>query len=334
MSLDSVFAFPYHNSERNAAVNKEAAAAKKCVPILLLLMCMMMCCSAIGEAALSKKQQPKEKAILSALSSTEYKNWKIYTPADTEIEGKNILSTELYKKGRYFPVVAVKDTSTVLVLLERNGKKWEVAYANPAAIRRDGFLLKSFRIASADFVVDEPSVTVAFTFQSTTNQDTYGLNLNLDNGKTACAFQSFHITQQNYPVKPFSGSIAVYMEADGYTFSYYDDNLMRRVAYKIAADGISTDIQSFDLSVMPLYPQQAMRKAALNQLLSQPIQTMNMYRNPDAADILYTISGEEEIYYAPADSGDSNSVVYLIQYKETLGYIIAEDDIARDAIMN
>ena len=307
---------------------------KKCVSILLLLICMMLCCSTIGEAALPKKQQTKEKAILSALSSTEYKNWKIYIPGDTEIEGKNVLSTELYKKGRYFPIVAVKDASTVLIVLERNGKKWEVAYVNPAAIQREGFLLKSFRIGSSGFVVDEPSVTIALIFESKTNQDIYGLNLNLDNGETACAFQSFHITQQSYPVKPFSGSVSVYMKADGYTFSYYDDNLMQRVAYKIAVDGISTDIQSFDLSAMPLYPQQVRKKAVLNQLFGQPIQAINMYRDRGAADILYTIPGEDEVYYAPVDSEDSNSVVYLIQYKETLGYIIGEDDITQSAIMN
>ena len=144
---------------------------KQCV--LLFVLCLLLSCAYASAETESRLTPLSSKSMTSLLNKNGYNGWKLFQPAPRE-EDISTSSKSFLKSIDLYPIVAVKNTETHLIVLEKKKNDWQVMLVSNKALSRDGFRLCGF---SMD---ENVSDTLDFYFDFTDTEDRiYTLNLEL-----------------------------------------------------------------------------------------------------------------------------------------------------------
>ena len=141
--------------------------------ILLFILCLLLSCAYASAETESRLTPLSNKSMTSLLNKNGYNGWKLYQPDHRE-EDISTSSKSFLKNIDIYPVVAVKDAETHLIVLEKKKNDWQIMLSGSKALSRDGFSLCSF---SMDVSIGD---TLYFYFDFADAEDrTYTLNLEL-----------------------------------------------------------------------------------------------------------------------------------------------------------
>ena len=141
--------------------------------ILLFILCLLLSCTYASAETESRLTPLSNKSMTSLLNKNGYNGWKLYQPDHRE-EDISTSSKSFLKNIDIYPVVAVKDAETHLIVLEKKKNDWQIMLSGSKALSRDGFSLCSF---SMDVSIGD---TLYFYFDFADAEDrTYTLNLEL-----------------------------------------------------------------------------------------------------------------------------------------------------------
>ena len=144
--------------------------------VLLFAFCLLVSCAHASVETESRLTPLSNKTMIKMLNSSGYKGWTLYQPGPRETDVDTSSKSFLRQVGLY-PVVAMKDGETRLIILRKKGGDWKIDLASEHAISRDGFRMYDF---SMDENISSESETVYIYFDYADAEDRrYSLRLDL-----------------------------------------------------------------------------------------------------------------------------------------------------------
>ena len=274
-----------------------------------------------AECNLPAKQKLTNKALLNAISKTEYAKWALYGPKDSEIVGKNVYATDFFKNTTVFPIVAVHDDQVVLLIMQRINNSWSLLSANERALVCQDFVLNGFHIGISGYTEDHPNVLVHFDFQP---QDApkysdfrYSLYMFV-NGKDG--FIAFDVVDNAYhDLEQFRQFYSVIVSEDVLRYRCHDFTTLHETDYFAGPNPVDNSLAGFDMSTVPLAPSDIMIETQIHSADHQPV---CLYQTTDSESIVLTeIPDLTAVLAIPEPISKNNADWYLVQYDDHLGYI-------------
>ena len=158
----------------NHAKGKVTDMKKVCA--LAFVLCLLLSCAQASVETADRLTPLSNKTLKTALNKKGYKGWSLYQPGPRETE-INTSSNSFLKKLGLYPVVAMKEGETHLIVLQKKSGKWGIKLVNEKAVVRGGFKLYDF---SMDENISRGDDTWDFFFDFADGEDrTYTLCLEL-----------------------------------------------------------------------------------------------------------------------------------------------------------
>ena len=274
-----------------------------------------------AECNLPTKQKLTNKALLNAISKTEYAKWTLYGPKDSEIVGKNVYATDFFKNTTAFPIVAVNDDQIVLLIMQRINNSWHLLCANENALVRDDFVLYNFDIGISGYSENSSGVLVSFNFKpqslSANSSLRYDLYMYI-NGRDGFISVSV-IDQTTHDLEQFRQQYSVHIMDKTLKYWCQDYKTLRSIYYLAGPNPVDCSFANFDLSAVPLMISDVMSKT---QICSTDHQPVCLYQSADSESFVLTEIPDRTVVLAIPEPVTTNGVDWcLVQYENYLGYI-------------
>lgn len=296
------------------------------VLVIIMIMSVLFICQVpnVGYADSSalNKGKVRDKALLESLKNTEYVSWELYCPVDSEIVGKNIYSTEYFQNAKSFPIVAVKNEETALVIMGKRENGWEVIFENKKALKRKGFQLTGFYIDYESYSIQDPQMLVTFDFVSADQSNTrYKLLMWVNESEQFISLQVSMPMHSIYAFRDFFSII--FSDEECIVYRCQSSDSLQWKDYSINVEEISRGVDHFDLSLIPLDPSNLMRDMIV---MSSTDSAASIYSEPNfESDVMYSILNGNTICAIPAYSDTDVQDWYVVKHNENLGFIQAVD---------
>lgn len=279
---------------------------------LFFILCLYLSCAYASAETEDRLTSLSNKSMVSVLNKNGYKGWKLYQPGPRE-ENINTSSKSFLKNIDLYPIVAVKDSETRLIVLEKKKNDWQVMLVSDKAISRDGFRLCGF---SMD---ENVSDTLYFYFDFADAEDrTYTLNLELSRKYPSC-FSLLSLPAENTDSGYVYRSIVMNYDRD---FDFELDIFGGAVRERIGVEpwqSYEFGIEDFSFADMPLsirdLTKQAVVKAAPNGAglyrypmeAAEPVLVLNEGDTADIVKLVYDcdhwmiVCVQDHVYFARSE---------------------------------
>lgn len=236
---------------------------KKLVCLVLTAVLLALTASASAEMTLNNRKLTN-KALLKPIKATEYADWTLYQPEDREIP-VDVTKVSQFKKYPYFPVLAVKNDETAVLLLKRTGKSWTLVGANRNVLTREGWTLWQFTM---DHMIgnENEAMFIGFYF---TAEDGGSMELFLQPFAGSRRFSFISFTPAASAAENLFAHNVDIMFNSGLKYSYREQATQNTWTYSmdsklpLAAEYDNFDV--FDLSQVPLTIMEAMVPVTVTQ---------------------------------------------------------------------
>lgn len=299
---------------------------KKMIMALLCALLLIACVPALADVNLSQNQTLTDQALLGPIQQTEYANWDLYQPTSSEIVGQDMTRDQHFHDRQFFPVVAVKESRAVLILLHRSNGNWAIYGINSTALNRTGLTLYQFTIDSNNRP-DDTGLPIYFGF-SDSEHTYYDLSLTATDVYTT-RFGSLHVGSMSGP----SPKVAERLFADSFSiefnsslnFKYYYHDPYTELTYSMCAltgESEYDNFATFNLATAPLSLLDAMEEctAYSNSSLHEGKILLKQFNTGEAATLCEIPEGARLLREVDVTNFASRDWV-LVAYGEILGYL-------------
>ena len=278
---------------------------------LLLSLCVLTPLAVLAEEA-----PPLDEPYFTTLSNKQLyeaaisylgDGYKLFQPNPRELD-ENTSSSSALKDVTVYPLIAVKDQQTSLLVMKKSGGNWEVFICNHAALQRPGFSLADFSVEVTS-MVSNPFYVYFDYLDETGNRWTLTLQLS---ATYQCRFANLSTRAGRKFI-----TLVYNMDRD---IDYKLDYSYCRCSYEIAPDPtVSFDADKFSFAQCPI---------ALDDLL-KPVdirnKTISLFMYPDDTQSpVLELSGEESL---EINQQENWSLAY---YKNSLFYVKTSEISADD----
>ena len=278
---------------------------------LLFVLCMLVSCAYASVETEERRSPLSNKTLVKILDNNGYKGWTLYQPGSRETD-TNTSSKAFLRQIGIYPVVAVKDGETHLIILRKKGGDWKFQLASDKAVSRDGFRMYDF---SMDENISSESKTLYIWFDYADAGDRrYSLELDLSDTYSSC-FRYLELPGEDTDDGHIYRTIIMnYLRDFDFEVSYLGGAVQETVGVQ-PWQAHEFGIEDFSLAEMPLsladLTKQAVVKnapdgAGLYRYPSETGKPITVLREGDTADIVrleysdnwMIVCMQDEVYYA------------------------------------
>ena len=275
----------------------------------LLLIMMVLLCICFSIAARAEKEPVESFDLLSNKSLAElvkaggYDDWELFQP-----QGEDMFfdtsSEKFLAEIDIFPVVARKDGEVHLIVLQKNGKAWEIRTVNKQALVREGLTLCRFGMDES-IDPEDPATCTWFGFRDAEGTS-YTLNMVLskeDPDVFPCS-----LTRHDPNTEDGSINYSIFTRHNR-TFTWELDveegAFLQEVLIKAEKDYDLT-AEGFSLAEFPL----SLQDLAFTAKTTEQSESIGLYRYPVSSDApLKEIPGGEEVQVLRISNSDNWMIV-------------------------
>lgn len=208
---------------------------KRCVAVILALVLLsVLTLPAMADEQALKLLPLSNQELVSVLKNSGFDGWAFYQPSARESTA-NTSSGQYLDPQNTYPVIAVRDGNTSLIVLKKVNMQWMVSVTNSRALTRKGFVLSGFSLDENhsepdniqyvyfDFE-DQAGDSLSLSLQLSDIYPSYfshiryrslGFGLNYDRGITLQTDYPF-LCRYSYEINPKQ---AIVFNVDGFSFN-------------------------------------------------------------------------------------------------------------------
>lgn len=208
---------------------------KRCIAVILalVLLCLMTLPATADEQTINLVPLSNQE-LISVLKNSGFDGWAFYQPSARETTA-NTSSGQYLDPQNTYPVIAIRDGNTSLIVLKKANMQWMVSVTNSRALTRKGFVLSGFSmdenhsgIDNIQYVYfdfeDQAGDSLALSLQLSDIYPSYfshmryhglGFGFNYDRGITLQTDYPF-LCRYSYEINPKQANV---FNVDGFSFN-------------------------------------------------------------------------------------------------------------------